>query len=79
MRVKFAALVSKQALEARRDPALAVAVIERLSSALGMMISLAAGGDAKAIDKLAAGIEAYVLEESTRTAGLFSALRKIAP
>ena len=67
---RLSALVSGEMVAAKRDPDRMAEVVERLSAALGFSVALMARGDAKAIDELMTGAEAYAHSEAVEKAPL---------
>ncbi len=65
---KLAALTSREAADANGDPERMGVMIERLATALGFTIALAARGDANTISVLISGAEAYAFEEAVEKA-----------
>lgn len=74
---RLAALVSKEASAASRDPERMGAMIERLACALGFTAALAAGGDGPTIDRLLSGAEGYAHEEAVSKAPIAKFMRSM--
>lgn len=68
----LASLVARQSYKAKGNPDAFAEIIERLAAALGFTIALAAEGDAKTIDRMLAGAEAYALSEAIDKAPLIA-------
>ena len=64
----FARLMAIESAAARGDPQRLAAMVERLSSALGMAIAMAALGDPRVIDDLIEGATAFAHSEAVEKA-----------
>jgi len=72
------ALAAKEAAQAHGDADRLGAMVEGLARALGFTVAIACRGDAKAIDEMMTGAEAYAHAEAVEKApfGRFMALAK---
>lgn len=69
-------LVAHELPQARRDAARAGIMVETLSRALGMTISVVSDGSAEAANRLVDGCEGYIVEEVTRLTPAFGQIFK---
>lgn len=76
---KLAALCSAEALAARADADRFGVMIERLASALGYAVAMAARGDGKVMEEMLAGAEGHAFAEATAKAKFARLMDDILP
>lgn len=67
-------LTSREAVAAQNDPERIAFMFERLAAALGFTAAIACRGDARAIDQMLAGAEAYAHAEAVEKAPLIRSM-----